>query len=140
MLLTPSTSAGQTLRKARLEVLVPKGANPSVIELKYNPTEYQLQKSNNFAEIPIPGLESPPIQFVRGTSEKLVGPAGSNVVVLGPVPTSRTSWMAFDLTFAFARWEDVAPFTLTYDISSERLGSVTGSVLVEVHALDWEPR
>lgn len=72
MLLTPSSSAGQTLRKARLEVLLPRGASPSVIELKYNPTEYQLQKSNNFAEIPIPGLESPPIQFIRGTSEKLV--------------------------------------------------------------------
>ena len=73
-------------------------------------------------------------------SEKLVGPDGSNVVVLGPVPTSRTSWMAFDLTFAFARWDDVAPFTLTYDISPEGLGSVADSVLVEVHALDWEPR
>ena len=35
------------------------------------PTEYQLQKGNNFAEIRIPGFESPPIQFVRGASEKL---------------------------------------------------------------------
>ena len=36
-----------------------------------NPTEYQLQKANTFAEIAIPGLESPPIQFVRGNCEKL---------------------------------------------------------------------
>jgi hypothetical protein len=72
MALTPSTSASKGLRKARIEVLVPQNVPQPVIELKFNPTEYQLQKSNNFAEIPIPGLESPPIQFVRGTSEKLV--------------------------------------------------------------------
>ena len=35
------------------------------------PDRYQLQKANNFAEIAIPGLESPPIQFVRGGAEKL---------------------------------------------------------------------
>jgi hypothetical protein len=71
-MLTPAKSAGQGLRKATLEVLVPKNVPKPVIELCFNPTEYQLQKSNNFAEIPIPGLESPPIQFIRGTSEKLV--------------------------------------------------------------------
>jgi LysM repeat protein len=42
-----------------------------LIPLCYNPAEYQLQKANNFAEVPIPGLESPPIQFVRGSSERL---------------------------------------------------------------------
>jgi hypothetical protein len=70
--LTPAKSAGQGLKKATLEVLVPKNVPQPVIELCFNPTDYQLQKSNNFAEIPIPGLESPPIQFIRGTSEKLV--------------------------------------------------------------------
>jgi len=48
----------------------PKVAD-NVIDFRFNPTEYQLQKSNSFSEIPIPGLESPPIQFVRGNSEKL---------------------------------------------------------------------
>ena len=71
-MLTPSKSAGQGLVKAYLEILVPKNVPVPVIPLRFNPTEYQLQKANNFAEIPIPGLESPPIQFVRGTSEKLV--------------------------------------------------------------------
>lgn len=70
-MLTPSNSAGKGPRKARLEVLVPKDVPHPVIELKFNPTDYQLQKTNNFAEIPIPGLESPPIQFIRGASEKL---------------------------------------------------------------------
>jgi hypothetical protein len=53
-----------------LEIVKPSVPNP-IIPLKFNPTEYQLQKANNFAEIGIPGLETPPIQFIRGTSEKL---------------------------------------------------------------------
>ena len=71
-MLTPSKSAGQSLVNAVLEILVPKKSAGTIIPLRFNPTEYQLQKTNNFAEIPIPGLESPPIQFVRGTAEKLV--------------------------------------------------------------------
>jgi len=67
---TPSTVAGQSLVQAYLEIVAPSVPNP-VIPLRFNPTEYQLQKGNNFAEIPIPGLETPPIQFVRGASEKL---------------------------------------------------------------------
>src|SRR5580693_6853783 len=62
--------AGQSLIQAYLEILVPTVPDP-VIPLKFNPTEYQIQKANTFAEIAIPGLESPPIQFVRGASEKL---------------------------------------------------------------------
>ena len=57
------------LLKARLKVV-----NPPIdleIPFRFNPTEYQLAKTNNFAELPIPGLVSPPIQFVRGGSEKL---------------------------------------------------------------------
>jgi nucleoid-associated protein YgaU len=71
-MLTPTKSAGKGLVKAYLEILIPKNVPVPIIPLHFNPTEYQLQKANNFAEIPIPGLESPPIQFVRGTSEKLV--------------------------------------------------------------------
>jgi nucleoid-associated protein YgaU len=43
----------------------------AVVPLKFNPTEYQISKSNMFAEIPIPGLETPLIQYVRGASETL---------------------------------------------------------------------
>jgi hypothetical protein len=57
------------LVKAHLEVVKPKGLPP--IPFRFNPTEYQLAKTNNFAELPIPGLQSPPLQFVRGGSEKL---------------------------------------------------------------------
>jgi nucleoid-associated protein YgaU len=67
---SPAQLAGQSLVQAYLEIIAPKVATP-IIPLRFNPTEYQLQKSNNFAEIAIPGLESPPIQFVRGSAEKL---------------------------------------------------------------------
>jgi hypothetical protein len=38
-------------------------------EAAYNPTEYTLSKSAQFAEHPIPGLDSPIVQFVRGQAE-----------------------------------------------------------------------
>lgn len=69
-MLSPVDFAGQGLVRAYLEILRPKVSDP-LIPLRFNPTEYQLSKSNNFAEIGIPGLESPPIQFVRGAAEKL---------------------------------------------------------------------
>jgi len=67
---TPVDFARQGLIRAYLEIVRPVDPDP-IIPLRFNPTEYQLQKANNFAEIAIPGLESPPIQFVRGGSEKL---------------------------------------------------------------------
>lgn len=69
-MLTPTQSAGQG-GKALLEILVPSGIEDPIIPLCFNPTEYQVQKSNNFSEIAIPGLETPPIQYVRGACEKL---------------------------------------------------------------------
>lgn len=69
-MLTPLNIAEQGLVRAYLEIIVPKVDDP-IIPLKFNPTEYQLQKKNNFSDISIPGLESPPIQFVRGGSETL---------------------------------------------------------------------
>jgi nucleoid-associated protein YgaU len=66
----PLLSGGDTLAKARLEIEVPSVPDP-IIPLRFNPTEYQLQKSNEFAEIAIPGLETPPVQFIRGGNEKL---------------------------------------------------------------------
>jgi LysM repeat protein len=70
MIETALELAGQSLPKAYLEVVKPVVPDP-IIKFRFNPTEYQLQKTNNFAEIAIPGLESPPIQFIRGASEKL---------------------------------------------------------------------
>lgn len=70
MMTTPLSAMLEGLVQAHLEILVPSVPDP-IVPLRFNPTEYQLQKANNFAEVGIPGLESPPIQFVRGASEKL---------------------------------------------------------------------
>ena len=70
MSLIPVDAVREITVPARLRILTPK-VSPDVIPLRFNPTEYQLQKQNNFAEIAIPGLETPPIQYVRGASEKL---------------------------------------------------------------------
>jgi LysM repeat protein len=72
-MITPVTAVRQGPAGAYLKILVPQDPNnkEQIIPVCFNPTEYQLQKANTFAEIPIPGLESPPIQFIRGASEKL---------------------------------------------------------------------
>ena len=44
---------------------------PEAIEVQYNPTELSYDKSAQFAEIAIPGLDAPLQQFVRGQTEKL---------------------------------------------------------------------
>jgi hypothetical protein len=40
-------------------------------EVQFNPTEFSLDKGAQIAEIAIPGLDSPLLQFVRGQSEKM---------------------------------------------------------------------
>ena len=42
-----------------------------VFPVQYNPTEFSLDKGVQLAEINIPGLDSPLLQFVRGQNEKL---------------------------------------------------------------------
>lgn len=72
MSITPVSFASQGAL-ARLEILRPVIADERQrrIPLRFNPTDYKLSKANTFAEITIPGLETPPIQYVRGGSESL---------------------------------------------------------------------
>jgi nucleoid-associated protein YgaU len=44
---------------------------PVPIPVMFNPPEYQLQRTNQFAEIGIPGLGSSLLQFVRGSAQIL---------------------------------------------------------------------
>ncbi len=69
----PVAAAGRGAALARLEIVRPEIADERArrVPLRFNPTDYKLSKSNTFAEIAIPGLESPPIQYVRGGSETL---------------------------------------------------------------------
>lgn len=43
----------------------------NVITVMFNPEEYSLDEGNAFAEIGIPGLRTPPIQYVRGNARVL---------------------------------------------------------------------
>jgi Contractile injection system tube protein/LysM domain len=70
MTATPILAAAQSLVAAHLRIVEPPVDDP-IIPLRFNPTEYKVSKGNNFAEIAIPGLESPPLQFVRGAAETL---------------------------------------------------------------------
>ncbi|MEO8699969.1 MAG: peptidoglycan-binding protein [Kofleriaceae bacterium] len=41
------------------------------LQVRFNPTEYQLQRNMSYAEVQVPGLESPLLQFVRGEAQTL---------------------------------------------------------------------
>lgn len=58
------------LAKATLTAQYSSGA-VEVFPVQYNPTEFSLEKGVQLAEIAIPGLDSPLLQFVRGQTEKL---------------------------------------------------------------------
>ncbi len=59
------------LKLAQFTRLKPDGTDGESIEVQFNPTEYTLNKANQIAEVTIPGLDSPLLQFVRGQAETL---------------------------------------------------------------------
>jgi nucleoid-associated protein YgaU len=70
--LTALDAAEERFVRAYLEFVKPeKALADRRIPLRFNPAEYQVKKSQTLAEIGIPGLGSPPIQWVRGGSEVL---------------------------------------------------------------------
>jgi hypothetical protein len=62
-----------SLEKAVIEIDPrDRGGNlPARITVQFNPAEYSLAKGAQIAEIAIPGIDSPILQFVRGQNEKL---------------------------------------------------------------------
>lgn len=69
----PFLAVGGKFESALLRIVVPNIPNPKDrdIPLRFNPTSYQLQKANEFSQIAVPGLETPPIQYIRGGAETL---------------------------------------------------------------------
>jgi hypothetical protein len=64
------------LTKAIIEITDPDAIDesrglPQFIKVQFNPTEYSLNKGAQIAEIGIPGLDSPLLQFIRGQNERL---------------------------------------------------------------------
>ncbi|HET9580507.1 MAG TPA: hypothetical protein VFP44_21955 [Usitatibacter sp.] len=60
----------QQLEKAMLMATYSDGSM-DFVDVQFNPTELAFEKAAQLAEIAIPGLDSPLVQFVRGQSEKL---------------------------------------------------------------------
>src|SRR5262245_35992027 len=64
------------LTKAKIQILDKDAINSDrglteFIDVEFNPTEYTIAKGAQIAEIGIPGLDSPILQFIRGQNEKL---------------------------------------------------------------------
>lgn len=59
------------LQKASIVSFDQNGQKKDELKVLFNPEKYSIEKSNQFATQPIPGLDSPVIQFVRGDSEIL---------------------------------------------------------------------
>lgn len=57
--------------KATFQKVKADGSLDTAIEVRFNPTEYTLNKGAQIAEVTIPGLDSPILQFVRGQTETL---------------------------------------------------------------------
>lgn len=53
------------------KALIINTATNEQIPVMFNPEEYTLDQGNTFAEIGIPGLEAPPLQYVRGNLKML---------------------------------------------------------------------
>ena len=60
----------EQLQKATL-IATYHGGDMEIFEVQFNPTEFSLDKGAQIAEISIPGLDSPLLQFVRGQNEKM---------------------------------------------------------------------
>ena len=69
-------------------------AGEQVIPFEFNPAELQFDKGVQIAEIPVPGLDSPLLQFVRGQSEKLTLDLFFDTTEsgMGPEAVSVTTW------------------------------------------------
>lgn len=57
------------LTKATIRRYIPGGGDE--VKVPFNPTEYQLAQSNQFAEVAIPGLAAPLLQYGRGNARTL---------------------------------------------------------------------
>ena len=66
----PINFLGREFAEAELRIVEP-AEDKATIPLHFNPSEYKLKKENTFAEVPIPGLPSPPLQYVRGGARVL---------------------------------------------------------------------
>lgn len=65
------SATSSELKKAIIHILDAQGEKKEEVPVLFYPSEYSMEKSNEFASINIPGLESPMLQFSRGNLETL---------------------------------------------------------------------
>lgn len=65
------SATSSELKKAIIHILDAQGERKEEVPVLFYPSEYSMEKSNEFASINIPGLESPMLQFSRGNLETL---------------------------------------------------------------------
>jgi hypothetical protein len=68
---TPTTVVHKDAQAHLSIIRPPQPPGTAPVPLCFNPTEYQITKANTFADVPIPGLETPLIQYIRGGSAML---------------------------------------------------------------------
>jgi nucleoid-associated protein YgaU len=78
---------------------------PREFDVQFNPSEYSLEKANSFAEITIPGLDSPLLQFSNGNTETL------NLELLFDVTDGKADGDVRKLTRNLTRLARIVPTT-----------------------------
>lgn len=110
-----------SLAKAEIVPQSPLGAAP--ISVLFNPTRYGLGASNQLAEIGIPGLPAPILQYVRGASRNLTMQLFFDTYETGANVTTYT-----DAVFGLLKIE---PTTHAPPICTFRWGSLSFQGVVE---------
>jgi hypothetical protein len=73
------------------------------IDVQFNPTELSFEKSVSNADINIPGLDTPLLQFVRGNAEKLTLELFFDTTDLGMGPTATSVTTLTDLVYGLIK-------------------------------------
>jgi nucleoid-associated protein YgaU len=58
------------VQKAKIRI-ISSSTDTEPIEVMFNPTEYQITRNMSYADVNVPGLSIPILQFVRGESQQL---------------------------------------------------------------------
>jgi hypothetical protein len=94
----------EQLQKAQLVARYSTGATQT-FNVQFNPTEFSLEKSAQIAEIAIPGLDSPLLQFVRGQNEKLTVDLFFDTTEGGTGPGATSVTTVTDLVYSLIKIE-----------------------------------
>ena len=94
----------EQLQKALLCATYSDGSS-EIFNVQFNPTEFSLEKSAQIAEIAIPGLDSPLLQFVRGQNEKLTVDLFFDTTEGGTGPDATSVTTVTDLVYSLIKIE-----------------------------------